>query len=78
MRKIIIIVTATAATAFAATSASYAQTSRGAVSLPAAARNFTPIEQAGCRAPGPHCGVGHHWQCALDAWGRRHCFCRPC
>ena len=57
-----------------------AQTSRGAMTIPAQAQNFTPIEKAAC---GPHrgrwCGPGYHRVCSYSSYYRRHlCRCVPC
>lgn len=51
MRKLVVMAAAAAAFVLAGALASYAQTSRGALTLPAATKNFTPIEKAAC---GPH------------------------
>ena len=74
MRKLAVIAAASAALILAGAIASYAQTTRGATSLPAASKDFTPIEKAAC---GPYagrwCGPYHHRVCR---YGR--CWCAHC
>ncbi len=53
-----------------------AQTSRGAFNIPAAAKNFTPIEKAACGPfRGRYCGPFHHLVCGPY---HRHCWCARC
>jgi len=74
MRKVVVIAAAAAALVLGGASASYAQTSRGALTLPAATKNFTPIEKAACGPnPGRWCGPFHHRVCR---YGR--CWCAHC
>ncbi len=74
MRKFVIVLAAVAAAALVGVQVSSAQTSRGAATIPAATKNFTPIEKAAC---GPHrgrwCGPFHHRVC-----GPLRCWCAPC
>jgi hypothetical protein len=53
--------------------AAQAETWRGAANVGSAAGNFTPIQPAACRGPGPFCGPGFTRVC-----GRWRCWCRPC
>jgi hypothetical protein len=46
--------------------------SSGAVQLPSAAKNYSPVEKAGCRVRG-WCGWGWHKVC-----GPLRCWCVPC
>jgi hypothetical protein len=74
MRKLAVIVAASAALMLAGAIASYAQTTRGALSLPAASKDFTPIEKAACGPyAGRFCGPYHHRVCR---YGR--CWCAHC
>ncbi|HZP76620.1 MAG TPA: hypothetical protein VFB45_10790 [Pseudolabrys sp.] len=51
-----------------------AQISRGALTIPTHAKNFTPIEKAACGPfRGRFCGPFHHRVC-----GPRRCWCAPC
>jgi hypothetical protein len=78
MRRLGITLAATAAIVLA-TSFSWqaeAQISRGALTLPHKAQNFSPIEKAACGPNrGPHCGPFHHWVCG--PYGHR-CWCARC
>jgi len=78
MQKLAVIAAVSAALVLGGTLASYAQTSRGAPSLPAASKNFTPIEKVACGGPGPYCGWGRHRVCRRGYYGRVHCWCAPC
>jgi hypothetical protein len=77
MRKLVIILTGTAAILLAGSLAwkADAQTSRGAASILAQAQNISPIEKAAC---GPYwgrwCGPWLHRVCG--PYGR--CWCAPC
>jgi len=77
MRKLMVTLTVTTAILLASSVAwkADAQTSRGAVGIPAASQNFSPIEKAAC---GPHygrwCGPWHHRVCG--PYG--HCWCARC
>jgi len=76
MRRMAIMLAASATLLFGATSPwqAQAQIERGPAALAGAAQNFTPIEKAAC---GPHwgrwCPPWHHRVC-----GRWHCWCAPC
>ena len=76
MRKLAVICAAAATVLLAGSPASKldAETWRGAGNISGTAQNFTPIEPAACRAPGPHCRPGFTWVCTR--W--RGCWCRPC
>ena len=52
-----------------------AQTSRGALKLPEASQNFTPIEKAACGPFWGRCRPFHHWVCG--PYGHR-CWCARC
>jgi hypothetical protein len=77
MRKLVVVLAATAAVLLAGSLAfkADAQTSRGAANISAETQNFTPIEKAAC---GPHwgrwCGPYHHRVCGPA--GR--CWCAHC
>jgi hypothetical protein len=45
----------------------------GTSGLPAATKNYSPVEQTGCRGWGPMCPPGWTWRC-----GPWKCKCRPC
>lgn len=74
MRKLTVILAATASILMAGSLIADAQTTRGAFSIPKDAHNFTPIEKAACgpRA-GRWCGPFHHRICRF---GR--CWCAHC
>jgi hypothetical protein len=76
MRKLVVTLFAIAALVLASGLAfkAEAQTSRGALALPAQAKNFTPIEKAACGPfVGRWCGPFHRRVCA---YGR--CWCAHC
>jgi hypothetical protein len=77
MRKLMVVLTATAAILLAGSLAwkADAQTLRGAANISAQAQNFTPIEKAAC-GPfwGRWCGPFHHRVCGP----RGRCWCAPC
>jgi len=78
MRRVLITLAAIAAILLAGSLAfrAEAQTSRGATDIPAAAKNFTPIEKAACGPfRGAHCGPFHHWVCGPY---HRRCWCARC
>jgi len=78
MRRLMITLAAMAAILLAGSFAfrAEAQTSRGAADIPAAAKNFTPIEKAACGPyRGAHCGPFHHWVCGPY---HRRCWCARC
>jgi len=45
----------------------------GTVDLPGLAKNYSPIEKAGCRGWGPMCPPGYKWICTPFK-----CKCRRC
>jgi hypothetical protein len=63
MRYLTVTVAATAAILAFGLLAAEAQIQNGAASIKRAAYNFTPIQEAACRARGPHCGLGFTWRC---------------
>jgi hypothetical protein len=74
MRKLVVILTATAAILSAGSLASNAQTTRGALGIKSVTQNFTPIEKAACGPfVGRWCGPFHHRVC-----GPYRCWCAPC
>jgi len=74
MRKLVVILTATAAILSAGSLASNAQTTRGTLGIKAVTQNFTAIEKAACGPfVGRWCGPFHHRVCV----GYR-CWCAPC
>jgi hypothetical protein len=76
MRKLVFTVAATAAILFAGSLAwqAEAQTSRGAATVGATIKNFSPIEQAACGPfRGRWCGPFHHRVC-----GPFRCWCARC
>jgi hypothetical protein len=74
MHKFVVTLSATTAILLAGALAASAQTTRGAFSLPQAAKNFSPIEKAACGPfPGRWCGPFHHRVC-----GPYRCWCAPC
>ena len=77
MRKLMVILTVTAAILFAGafTWKAEAATWLEKAGLRAAAQSYTPIEKAACWGWGPHCGPGWTWTCG--PYGRR-CWCARC
>jgi len=74
MRKVTLILSATALTLATMVMAANAQTQgAGAARLHAQIHNATPIEQAACRGFGPYCPPG-----TTRACNRWRCWCRPC
>jgi len=78
MRKIVFIIAALAAISFIGSPSldANAQATRGALTLKAAAQNFTPkekVEKAACFGLGGHCRPGWHEVC-----GPRRCWCVHC
>lgn len=74
MPRLVVVLSAAAVIMLAAALPSNAQTSRGAFSIPAASKIFTPVEKAACGPfRGRWCGPFHHRVC-----GPRHCWCAPC
>jgi|HubBroStandDraft_6_1064221.scaffolds.fasta_scaffold267332_2 hypothetical protein len=72
MRKLVIVLAALTA---AGVQVSSGQTSRGAFIVPAATKNFTPIEKVGCRRTADRwCGPFHNRVCSRGG----HCVCVPC
>jgi hypothetical protein len=76
MRKLTIVLTATAAILLSGGLVwkAEATTPGSDSSLPAAAKNFSPVVQVACGAPGPHCRPGRHWVCGPQG----HCWCALC
>jgi len=75
MRKLAVALGLTAAVMVAGSFAWRAEAttlSSGAVHLPTAAKNYSPVEKAGCFRPG-WCGLGWFRRC-----GRWRCWCVPC
>jgi hypothetical protein len=75
MRKLAIALGMTAAVLFAGTFAWKADAtalSSGTLNLPSAAKNYSPVEKAGCYRVG-WCGLGRHRVC-----GPLRCVCVPC
>jgi hypothetical protein len=69
MRNLFVTMIAAAAMVVVGLFAAQAQTSRGAISMKAAAQNNTVVENAACRGRGAHCPPGYVWN------GHR---CVPC
>jgi hypothetical protein len=78
MRRLVVILTATAAFLLASSAAwqAGAQTSRGAIIPSEQDQNYSPIRQTAC-GPfwGARCGPWHHWVCG--PYGHR-CWCARC
>ncbi len=76
MRKLMLMLAATAALLFAGALSWKAEAaiSGGAGHLAITAKDFTPIIKSGCGGPGEHCRWGRHWVCGPA--GR--CWCAPC
>lgn len=75
MRKLAIALGITVAVLFAGSLAWKADAttlSSGTITLPTAAKNYSPVEKAGCRRPG-WCGLGWYRVC-----GPIRCRCLPC
>lgn len=74
MRRLVVILAAAAAVMMAGAVASQAQTSRGALSIPSASQNFSPVQKAACGPfVGRWCGPFHRRVC-----GPYRCWCAPC
>jgi hypothetical protein len=76
MRRIAILLTASAALLLAGAFAftADAMTGSGALGLRTAAKNFSPIDTVACRVAGPVCGLGRTWVCRP----LRGCWCARC
>jgi hypothetical protein len=76
MRKLMLMLAATAAILFAGalTWNAEASVTGGSGNLAITAKNFTPIIKTACGGPGAHCRWGRHWVCG--PMGR--CWCAPC
>ena len=75
MRKLAIALGVTAAVLLAGSlslKADATTLSSGTVNLPSAAKNYSPVEKAGCFRVG-RCGLGWHRVC-----GPLRCWCVPC
>ena len=77
MRKIAILLTASAALLLAGAFAFTADAMTGGggtLGLRSAAKNYSPIDTIGCRVAGPVCGLGRTWVCRP----LRGCWCARC
>lgn len=76
MRKIAITLSVAAAVLFAGAIAFKADATSlrsGTSGLPAATKNFSPLQETACRGWGPMCPPGWVWRC-----GPNKCKCRRC
>ena len=76
MRKLMLMLAATAAILFAGALNWNAEASvtGGSGNLAITAKNFTPVIKAACGGPGANCRAGRHW--VRGPAGR--CWCAPC
>jgi hypothetical protein len=76
MRRIVILLTASAGLLLAGAFAfqADAMTGAGTLGLRAAAKDYSPIDTVACHATGPICGPGRTWVCRPF----RGCWCARC
>ena len=74
MRKLISVVTVTAAVALGGAIGWQANAAPHTAPAPQAGP-YTPIHPAACVGRNVHCRPGHHWVCGPE--GKR-CWCEPC